>query len=136
MVVDEPCLLKPDCSGVVQCHKRGRLFSVSGNRPMAGLYRKMLHSNNEMLFFNSDERKTKAHKVISAIAGEGELEKATGNDQADYGAKNRATALAATEPDLMFFKEARLNWLGAARVVAATLAVFGPKKKTIWNAQK
>jgi hypothetical protein len=37
VVVDEPCIIKPDCSGVVQCHKRGRQFSVSGNRPMAGI---------------------------------------------------------------------------------------------------
>ena len=99
----------------------------------------MMYSDSEALFFDSVVIKTKAHKDISAITDVDELEEATGNDQADYGAKTRATSLAATEANLLYFKEARLNWLGTARVVAGALAVFGPpiqqfgmlKKKTV-----
>jgi hypothetical protein len=88
----------------------------------------MMYSDSEALFFDSVVTKTKAHRDISAITNVEELVDATGNDQADHGAKTRATSLAATEADLMFFKEARLNWLGAARVVAGALAAFGPPK--------
>ena len=87
-----------------------------------------MYSDSEALCFDSVVTKTKAHRDISAITNVEELVDATGNDQADHGAKTRATSLAATEADLMFFKEARLNWLGAARVVAGALAAFGPPK--------
>ena len=97
---------------------------------MAGLYRKMMHEpDGPQFFFCFEVSKTKAHKDIAAITDEDELEEALGNDQADHGAKTRANALFAPDVDLTHFKQARLNWLGAARVVAATLAVFGPAKK-------